>query len=330
VLVIGTSSSRTVRVTPATNQNGTATITLTVRDPNGLTAVDTFVVTVLPVNDAPVLSAVENGMVDEDGEFRALVTIGDAENAAGELGLTVTAENGVLVPASRISISATNAERTIVIRPATNEFGSSLIQLVLTDTNNVSVTNRFTLTVNPVNDAPTLAALADLLFVENGAPQVIQLQGITSGATNEMDGLVVTAVSGSPEILPAPLVSYVSPATDGSLTVVPATNQAGTATITVTVNDGGSTNGTVSRQFKVTILALADQPMIRSITHSAGNVALTFATQVGFAYTVEWQAELGLPGWTALPSVAGTGGDVIVTDAAVAGPRFYRLRMQVE
>ena len=39
--------------TPAANQNGTATITVTVTDGGGMTATDTFVLTVTAVNDAP-------------------------------------------------------------------------------------------------------------------------------------------------------------------------------------------------------------------------------------------------------------------------------------
>ena len=48
----GSGASRTVTVTPASNQSGTATITVTVSD-GTLTASDTFVVTVNAVNDAP-------------------------------------------------------------------------------------------------------------------------------------------------------------------------------------------------------------------------------------------------------------------------------------
>ena len=45
----GTGANRTVTVTPAANQSGTATITVTVTDGGGLTAIDTFLLTVKPV-----------------------------------------------------------------------------------------------------------------------------------------------------------------------------------------------------------------------------------------------------------------------------------------
>ena len=52
-------------ITPAANQSGSATITLTVSD-GDLTASDTFVVTVNPINDAPTISDVADQTTDED------------------------------------------------------------------------------------------------------------------------------------------------------------------------------------------------------------------------------------------------------------------------
>ena len=50
----GSGASRTVNVTPAANKNGSVTITLTVTDADGAATSSAFVVTVTPVNDAPV------------------------------------------------------------------------------------------------------------------------------------------------------------------------------------------------------------------------------------------------------------------------------------
>ena len=46
IVVGGTGADRTVTITPAANQSGTATITLTVTDGDGGTASDSFVLTV--------------------------------------------------------------------------------------------------------------------------------------------------------------------------------------------------------------------------------------------------------------------------------------------
>jgi C1A family cysteine protease len=53
----GSGANRTVTVTPGANQSGTATITVTVTDAGGLSASDSFVLTVNAVNDAPVAGA---------------------------------------------------------------------------------------------------------------------------------------------------------------------------------------------------------------------------------------------------------------------------------
>ncbi|HVK10038.1 MAG TPA: choice-of-anchor M domain-containing protein [Gemmataceae bacterium] len=57
IVLGGTGANRTATITPAANLSGTTTITLTVRDTGGLTATDTFVLTVNPVNDAPTADA---------------------------------------------------------------------------------------------------------------------------------------------------------------------------------------------------------------------------------------------------------------------------------
>ncbi|HAV61913.1 MAG TPA: hypothetical protein DCY13_06070, partial [Verrucomicrobiales bacterium] len=67
----GSGANRTVTVTPAANQHGSATITVTVGDGTD-TATETFVLTVNPVNDAPVLSGAN--------DFTSVMA-GDADHA---------------------------------------------------------------------------------------------------------------------------------------------------------------------------------------------------------------------------------------------------------
>ncbi len=86
--------------------------------------------------------------------------------------------------------------------------------------NNV-VSRTFTVTVNPVNQPPTLNALANVTINENAGLQTVNLSGITSGATNEIQTLTVTASSSNPGLIPTPTVTYTSPNTTGSIAFTP-------------------------------------------------------------------------------------------------------------
>ncbi|MBK7455209.1 MAG: hypothetical protein IPJ46_16240 [Anaerolineales bacterium] len=53
----GSGANRTASIMPASNQSGTATITVSVMDGSTVTTSDTFLLTVNPVNDVPVADA---------------------------------------------------------------------------------------------------------------------------------------------------------------------------------------------------------------------------------------------------------------------------------
>ena len=116
--------------------------------------------------------------------------------------------------------------------------------------------------VNPVNDAPTLEPIANLRVLMNSSNRVVELTGITSGATNEFQTLLVTAVSSDPALLPHPTVIYRSPETTGLLELAPALHAAGTAVVSVVVlDDGGTAFGgrdRVTNHFTVVIEPLVD------------------------------------------------------------------------
>src|SRR5690606_36223882 len=105
----------------------------------------------------------------------------------------------------------------------------------------------------------------------NAGTQTVNLSGISSGAANENQTLTVSATSSNPALIPHPTVNYSSPNTTGSISFTPAANASGTATITVTVNDGQAQNNTVSRSFTVTVVDTSNaQPTLNAI----GNVTV--------------------------------------------------------
>jgi hypothetical protein len=81
--------------------------------------------------------------------------------------------------------------------------------------------------------------------------QTVDLTGISLGSGSN---LTITAISSNPALIPNPAVDYVSPSATGSLTLVPAQTLSGTATITVTADNGQPQNNLTTQTFEVTVL----------------------------------------------------------------------------
>ena len=127
------------------------------------------------------------------------------------------------------------------------------------------------------NQPPEFNQPLDLVLNEDAPLQSIALTGISSG-----DGVVqpvrVSATSSNPGLIPDPTVSYINSSDTGSLVVVPVANQNGTATITVTVEDGGldnnlettGDNAIVSQAFEVTVTSVNDPGSFSGTTSVTG------------------------------------------------------------
>src|SRR5262249_52518302 len=140
--------------------------------------------------------------------------------------------------------------------------GSAVITVTVNDhgaSNNI-VSHTFNVTVNPVNQNPTLNVLANVNLNENASVQTVNLSGISSGAANEHQTLTVTATSSNPSLIPNPTVNYTSPNATGSLTYAPVAFASGSSTITVTVDDGGTSNNIISRAFTVNVNSVNQAP----------------------------------------------------------------------
>ena len=110
----------------------------------------------------------------------------------------------------------------------------------------------YSVPVAVTNTTPTLDAISNLTVDITAAIPNVALTGITSGTTNAKARIKVTAVSSVPSLI-RPSISYSSPKNAGKLTFRPTANATGTATITVTVNNGGISNNTVTQSFTITI-----------------------------------------------------------------------------
>ncbi|HMJ64308.1 MAG TPA: Ig-like domain-containing protein, partial [Candidatus Binatia bacterium] len=251
IFISGVGANRYVRAMPATNQSGITTITLTANDGFAGTNSRAFTLTVLDQNDPPTISDIGNQVVQQNSTLANVpFTIADNETPANALTLSAASSNPTLVPIANITFDGSGTSRTLTLQPATNQVGTALITVTVRDTNGLTASDSFTLTVAGASSPPTLDSIPDLLLRQGSPPVSVPLTGITFGSRHPGAILAVSSLSSRPDIVPDPAVSYASPANSGALLLAPNPATNGTALITVRVNDGEQI---VSRTFTVTI-----------------------------------------------------------------------------
>lgn len=261
----GSGANRTVTITPAPGQVGTATITVTVTDADGGTATRTFQVTVTGSNSPPTITPISDQTTDEDTPLTGIAfTVGDAETPEGDLVVTATSSNTDLIPNSAITISGEDAERTITITPAANQSGTATITILVDDGNGGTVTETFVVTVNAVNDLPTITSIADQTINEDTSTAGL---AVTIGdVETPVDELVLTASSSNTDLIPNENIAIIGSGANRTIVVTPAPNQSGSATITLTVTDADG--GTTTETFVVTVNPVNDPPVAVNDTYT--------------------------------------------------------------
>jgi hypothetical protein len=212
------------------------------------------------VNQPPTLNAIPNLTINENAGRQTVSLSGITSGAINEnqtLAVTAVSSNTGLIPNPTFNYTNANTSGNLTFTPTFNCNGTAIIKVTVKNdgTSNNIVTRTFTVTVNAVNQPPTLNPLNNLIVYEDAKPQKVDLSGISSGATDEKQKLKIIAVSDNPDLIPHPKISYTSPHTTGLLTFTPVVNTTGTAAITVTVNDGRASNNIVTQTFTVTVIA---------------------------------------------------------------------------
>ena len=169
-----------------------------------------------------------------------------------------------------------NGTTTITVTVVDGGFDNDL---TTTDDNGTTI-RTVSIAVAPVNDRPTLDALSNVMVNEDDPEQAVNLIGMSTGG-GETQVLSVTAVSDNAGLIPDPVVDFDGQSSLGTLKFTPVADQFGTATITVTVEDGGldnllettGDNAIVSQTFEVTVLeTLSYEGLLPLSRNAAGNL----------------------------------------------------------
>lgn len=234
----------TVLFTPDANFNGVASFSYVLRDAAGLETVTLVVITVVPVNDAPVAQD-DFIIIDED----ILAQIGILANDSDVDGDTVSVDSILQQPAhGTIQI---NSNGTISYTPLANFHGTDSFTYRISDGKGGFDEATVSIVVNSVNDAPV--AVAD-------SGSTTEDMAITLAVTtndSDIDGDTV-AVS---RIVTTPANGAVTINSAGQLVYTPKVDFSGTDSFVYEISDGNGGTRTAS----VTITVISRQAQMTAL-----------------------------------------------------------------
>lgn len=297
--------------------SGEAHITFNVKDDAGFgelradnTSKDanTLTIKVDDVNEAPSFTLGANQVVNEDaGSFDVSgmasgISAGSAGENAQVLTFTLTNDNNALFK-EQPTMTANGRLRYELVD---NANGVATVSVTLKDNggtanggDDTSDTLTFTITVNPINDAPRFSVGANQTVDEDSGPHSVGwATGMSAGPADESAQTMSFTVSNDNNALFAVQPSI---APDGTLTYELAANANGTAMVSVVLTDSGSgvganRNSSAPITFVIDVAPVNDAPVV-SVANSLsiaenvvgallGQVTTTDAEGQGVSYQI--------------------------------------------
>ncbi len=237
-LPAASTADRSFVITNAANLSGTNTVRLTVTDGATLNEVS-FQLRVTPVDDPPTVATATNAItIAEDASVTVNYTIADVDSTVGPTNVVVTSSNPALVPNStnNIVVGGSGGDVTVAVTPAANQFGETVLTFTVSDAT-TPVSHQLTLTVTPVNDAPTISAIPAGQSVQSGMSTTNIAFTVGDVETPARD-IVVTASSGNQALVPDGNLVLGGSGADRTIQATPIGTATGDVAISLVANDG--------------------------------------------------------------------------------------------
>ena len=233
-------------------------------------------VSVYHCNRNPVASAGSVATNEDTAKaFKLSATDGDGDTLA--YSVTTAPANGTL----------SGTPPNLTYTPNANFFGNDSLIFSVDDGAGGSDSATFSFAVNPVNDAPTITPVADQVIDEDTDT------GAIAFTINDIDtsagSLVVSGTSSNQTLIPDANIVFGGINNNRTVTVTPAADKNGSATIQLAVSDG---TVSTSVSFKVTVNAVNDAPTAVNLI-SPANAAINVD---GSSVTFDWDAATDVDG----------------------------------
>ncbi|MEQ1721911.1 MAG: cadherin-like domain-containing protein [Pseudobdellovibrio sp.] len=267
----GSAPNCTATVTPEADATGSVNLTFTLSD-GSLIDAETFTLTIAAVNDTPVLSSVSSQSVNEDSAIVVNFTITDGDSTLNcSTSMTASTSNVAVVPVAAIVFGGTAPNCSATITPLADQNGSLNLTFRVSDSEPLFNDQTFTLTVNAVNDAPTIAAIS-AQSVKSDASVVVNYSIADIDNTLNCSSSI-TVSSGNVSVLPTANIVKGGTSPNCTLTITPTLNVAGTSSVSLSVSDGSLAANTSFNLNVISVTSVSVTPASFSLA-ATGNQQL--------------------------------------------------------
>jgi hypothetical protein len=268
----GTTGNRTLTLNSVTNLSGLTAVSLIVTDGGGAKATNTFLLTVLSVNDAPTFSISTNRIDQAEdaglttvSNFLTSISSGPSNESSQSNWLVFNYTTNFFVQEPEIDGSG-----TLTFQVATNSNGTNSITFILADDGGTAnlgkdrSTNTLTLAVASVNDLPLITTNISALTVREDAGRT-NLSYSIFDADHALTALTITATSTNTSLVPTNGFTFTGTSSNRTVGVTPLTNAFGTTEISLVVTDPAG--GAATNKFVLTVSSVADAPILGGTTN---------------------------------------------------------------
>ena len=264
----------------------------TVQDSHGLVATATVHVTIFgvgqPQNTPPTVSDIPNQTIEEDSSTGPIAfQVGDLQTATGDLVVTATSSDTTIVPNASIVLSGSGVDRTLTITPPPSVSGATVTITLTVSDGEFEVSDTFELTINEINDPPTITEIDDQVINEDSKTGALEFT--IGDLETAPDDLIVTATSSDQVLIPEANITFAGSGTDRTVTIQPTANLHGTATITVTVSDGILSTST---SLEITVNPINNEVLLLAVERNEGRERFDQLTSLAFTFNRDVSASL--------------------------------------
>ncbi|KPA16402.1 hemagglutinin/hemolysin-like protein, partial [Candidatus Magnetomorum sp. HK-1] len=185
------------KITPKADYYGELIIPVFISDGVDESPIFDIKLTVLPINDRPVISAIDDITIIEDIIAGPLTfIISDIETLAAQLRITTEIANPEIISSNNIHIEGITDNRRLTLTPLTHKTGSTYITITVADDVGLAASESFMLSIVAVADPPILDVQPIASTFENmplsltiHPPKLIDLDGSESLSLITLSGI---------------------------------------------------------------------------------------------------------------------------------------------